>query len=136
MIINLKEKFYKLIKSLGYNITDNGRYVEDFPWLMLRLTDSEFIQSFDISAYQVVFTLDIFSTYAGEKEIMEIVEEINSHLQQFQNENPEILFAYQKMFKIMDDKATGPVKKHGIINYEFVLGEGLIEGEEAPDEEI
>jgi hypothetical protein len=51
MIINLKEKFYKLIKSLGYNITDNGRYVEDFPWLMLRLTDSEFIQSFDISAY-------------------------------------------------------------------------------------
>lgn len=134
MVINLKKKFYTLIHNLGYNITDNGAYVENFPWLMLRLTDSQFLQSIDTSINRVVLTLDVFSTYAGEQEIMEIGENITNHLQSFQNENPEILFAYQKMFKILDDKATGPVRKHGVINYEFLLGQGLIPEEEAPDE--
>lgn len=134
MVINLKKKFYTLIHNLGYNITDNGAYVENFPWLMLRLTDSQFLQSIDTSINRVVLTLDVFSTYAGEQEIMEISENIANHLQSFQNENPEILFAYQKMFKILDDKATGPVRKHGVINYEFLLGQGLIPEEEAPDE--
>lgn len=136
MLINLKKKFYLLIRDLGYNITDNGAYVENFPWLMLRLTNSQLLQSVDTSINRVVLTLDIFSTYAGEQEIMEIIENINNHLQSFQNENPEILFAYQKMFKILDDKATGPVRKHGVINYEFILGQGLIPGqEEEPEDE-
>lgn len=130
MIIDLKKKFYNLIRNLGYNITDNGAYVEDFPWLMLRLTDSQMLQSVDTTINRVVLTLDVFSAYAGEKEILEIIENINNNLQSFQNENTEILFAYQKMFKILDDKATGPVKKHGVINYEFILGEGLIPQEE------
>lgn len=134
MVINLKKKFYTLIHNLGYNITDNGAYVENFPWLMLRLTNSQFLQSIDTSINRVVLTLDVFSTYAGEQEILEIGENIANHLQSFQNENPEILFAYQKMFKILDDKATGPVRKHGVINYEFLLGQGLIPEEEAPDE--
>ena len=116
MVIKLKSQFYSLIKNLGYNITDNGQYVENFPWLMLRLTD-------------------IFSTYAGEKEILEIVNNISNALWEFQNNNPEILYAYQKMFKILDDKSTGPVKKHGVVNYEFLLGQGLIPEEEVPDDE-
>lgn len=134
MIIDLKKKFYSLICDLGYHITDNGDYVESFPWLMLRLTNSEFSQGVDTSTYRVVLTLDIFSTYAGEKEIMEIVENINSHLQGFQSINPEVLFVHQKMFKILDDKGTGLVRKHGIVNYEFLLGQGLIP-EEEPDVE-
>lgn len=135
MLIDLKKKFYSLIRNLGYNITDNGAYVENFPWLMLRLTDSQMLQSVDTTINRVVFTLNIFSTYVGEQEILEIVENINNNLQSFQNENPEILFAYQKMFKILDDKETGPVKKHGIINYEFILGQGLIPQEEEPEDE-
>jgi hypothetical protein len=135
MLIDLKRKFYTLIRDLGYNITDSGDYVEQFPWLMLRLTNSQLLQSIDTTINRVVLTLDIFSTYSGEKEILEIVENINNQLQNFQNENPEILFAYQKMFKIMGDKATGPVKKHGIVNYEFILGQGLIAQEEDPEDE-
>lgn len=130
MISNLKSKFYSLIRNLGYNITDNGDYREAFPWLMLRLTDSQQHQSFDTTTGKVVLTLDVFSTYSGEKEILEIVENINNHLQSFQSSNPEVLYAYQKMFKILDDKATGPVRKHGIVNYEFNLGQGLIPEEE------
>jgi hypothetical protein len=25
--------------------------------------------------------------------------------------------------RILDDKATGPVRKHGVVSYEFLLGE-------------
>lgn len=135
MVIKLKSQFYSLIKNLGYNITDNGQYVENFPWLMLRLTDNQFSRSQDVLKHRVVLTLDIFSTYAGEKEILEIVNNISNALWEFQNNNPEILYAYQKMFKILDDKSTGPVKKHGIVNYEFLLGQGLIPEEEVPSDE-
>jgi len=38
------------------------------------------------------------------------------------------------MFKILDDKSTGPVRKHGILNYEFILGQGLIP--ETGDEDV
>jgi hypothetical protein len=27
--------------------------------------------------------------------------------------------------KILDDKATGPVRKHGVITYEFLMGYGI-----------
>jgi hypothetical protein len=135
MVIKLKSQFYSLIKNLGYNITDNGEYVENFPWLMLRLTDNQFTRSQDVLHHKVILTLDIFSAYAGEKEILEIVNNISNALWEFQNNNPEILYAHQKMFKILDDKATGPVKKHGIVNYEFSLGQGLIPEEEEPDDE-
>ena len=135
MVSNLKAKFYSLIKGLGYKITDNGNYVEDFPWLMLRLTNDEFFRSYDVLNHNVVLTLDIFSTYAGEKEILEIVENITNSLWHFQKENPEILYCHQKMFKILDDKATGTVKKHGVVNYEFHLGQGLIPNEEAENNE-
>ena len=135
MVIKLKSQFYSLIKNLGYNITDNGQYVENFPWLMLRLTDNQFSRSQDVLKHRVVLTLDIFSTYAGEKEILEIVNNISNALWEFQNNNPEILYAYQKMFKILDDNSTRPVKKHGIVNYEFLLGQGLIPEEEGPNDE-
>ena len=133
MTIDLKTKFYSLIKNLGYKITDNGDYVEDFPWLMLRLTNHQFSRSYDTLNHFVVFTLDIFSTYSGEKEILEIAENIANSLWDFQNENPEILYCHQKMFKILDDKSTGPVRKHGVVNYEFMLGNAVLDEEVNPD---
>lgn len=135
MVIKLKNQFYSLIKSLGYNITDNGNYIESFPWLMLRLTNDEFSRSYDTINHKVVLTLDIFSTYAGEKEILEIVKNITNSLWDFQQSHSEILYANQKMFKILDDKLTGPVKKHGVVNYEFYLGQGLIQEEGLENDE-
>lgn len=134
MLIKLKKDFYSFLNGLGYKITDNGDYVEDFPWLMLRLADNQFLQSYDVMAHRVVLSLDVFSIYNGEKEILEIAENIGNHLQEFQSKHPEVLFVYQKMFKILDDKSTGPVRKHGILNYEFILGQGLIP--ETGDEDV
>ena len=135
MLANLKSQFYSLIKGLGYNITDNAEYKEQFPWLMLRTNGYRTMNSFNVNISSAVLVLDIFSTYSGEKEIIEIVENIGEHLKELQDNNPDIMFAYQKTLKILDDKSTGPVRKHGVVTYEFLLGYGITPAEEVPDVE-
>ena len=135
MLANLKSQFYSLIKGLGYNITDNAEYKEQFPWLMLRTNGYRTMNSFNVNISSAVLVLDIFSSYSGEKEIIEIVENIGEHLKELQDNNPDIMFAYQKSLKILDDKSTGPVRKHGVVVYEFLLGYGIAPVEEVPDVE-
>ena len=135
MLANLKSQFYSLIKGLGYNITDNAEYKEQFPWLMLRTNGYRTMNSFNVNISSAVLVLEIFSTYSGEKEIIEIVENIGEHLKELQDNNPDIMFAYQKTLKILDDKSTGPVRKHGVVTYEFLLGYGIAPVEEVPDVE-
>ena len=135
MLANLKSQFHSLIKGLGYNITDNAEYKEQFPWLMLRTNGYRTMNSFNVNISSAVLVLDIFSSYSGEKEIIEIVENIGEHLKELQDNNPDIMFAYQKTLKILDDKSTGPVRKHGVVTYEFLLGYGIAPVEEVPDVE-
>lgn len=135
MLANLKSQFYSLIKGLGYNITDNAEYKEQFPWLMLRTNGYRTMNSFNVNISSAVLVLDIFSNYSGEKEIIEIVENIGEHLKELQDNNSDIMFAYQKSLKILDDKSTGPVRKHGVVVYEFLLGYGIAPAEEVPDVE-
>lgn len=132
MLAQLKSQFYSLIKEKGYNITDNAEYREKFPWLMLRTNGYQVLNSFNMKMSNATLVLDIFSQYSGEKEIIEIVEDIQELLMELQNANPAILFAYQKSLKILDDKATGPVRKHGVVVYEFLMGHGLEMPEEVP----
>lgn len=121
MVLELKRQFYELINSLGYHITDSGEYKELFPWLMLRTNGIQSQYSYDTLTETVGFTLDIFSTYPGEKEILEIVENINANLNEFIKNSPYIIYGSQKSANITDDKDTGPVRKHGIIKYNFLL---------------
>lgn len=131
MLKRIKERFYSLVKGLNYNITDNGTYSENFPWLMLRLGNATKLNTFDLRVNAISLTLDIFSTYNGELEIIDIVEDITAHLNDLIKEMPELLYAYQKTFKILDDKSTGPVRKHGIVVYDFLLGQSE---REVPDD--
>lgn len=131
MLKRIKERFYSLVKGLNYNITDNGTYSENFPWLMLRLGNATNLNTFDLRVNAISLTLDIFSTYNGELEIIDIVEDITAHLNDLIKEMPELLYAYQKTFKILDDKSTGPVRKHGIVVYDFLLGQSE---REVPDD--
>lgn len=133
MLYKLKTKFYSLLKELGYNITDSAEYKETFPWLMLRTDGYTVFRSFSTNISNITLTLDIFSTYCGEKEIIEIAGDIESHLNELCRDNPEILYCYQKTMKILDDKTTGPVRKHGIITYEFLMGYGIGFDKEVPD---
>ena len=133
MLYKLKTQFYSLLKELGYNITDSAEYKENFPWLMLRTDGYTAFRNFSTNISNITLTLDIFSTYYGEKEIIEIAEDIESHLSELRQDNPEVLYCYQKTMKILDDKSTGPVRKHGIITYEFLMGYGVGFNKEVPD---
>ena len=125
MIKDLKENFVALIASLGYNITDNGRYEESFPWLMVKLSNRKSFISHDIRFDNITLTLDIFSTYTGEKEIADISDDILENLESLRAEMPEITHMSLNNMRIIDDKATGPVRKHGILNFSFILTSGL-----------
>lgn len=130
MLQTIKTQLLDLVQGLGYNITDNGTYKENFPWLMLRTNRFVSIDSNDVRYQLCSFIIDIFSTYNGEKEILDIVEDINNHLQELRNNNPYITQVSQTNLKIIGDKETGPVRKHGIASYQFILTFGLEEEDE------
>ena len=121
MVQKIKTELCSLVRGLGYNITDNGAYVENFPWLMVRLTDHNRVETIDTRIDVITLTIDIFSKYKGEKEILDIVEDISNHIQNIRKNNIEIMFIAQKGLKILDDKSTGIVKKHGVLTYSFLL---------------
>lgn len=131
MISKVKTELYNLIKELGYNITDNGDFHEDFPWLMLKTSGATAFQTMDTAYTTIVFSLDIFSTYSGEKEILAIIDNITSHLNDLLKIDKSIIYIQQTSTKILGDKATGPVRKHGIVNYSVIVASPI--GEEAPD---
>ena len=130
--IELKTQLYELIKSLGYNVTDNGTYEEKFPWLMVRTSGHNRFDSFDLRTDAFSFTIDIFSTYAGEREILEIIENISNNIQDLRIQNNKIMFISQNSLRIIDDNKKGPVRKHGVVTYRFLCSSGLeeIENEE------
>ena len=125
MLTAIKEQFYNLLKSLGYKVTDNGTYKEDFPWLMLTTGNYQSSVSLDIRYDIITLKLDIFSTYNGEKEIIQISENIVNHLQDLRKNNPDITAITQKKMTIIGDKETGPVRKHGILTYQFLVTSSL-----------
>ena len=127
MVQKVKTELCSLIRQLGYNITDNGAYVENFPWLMARLNGHNRFDTMDMRIDDIYITIDIFSKYKGEKEILDIVENITNHIQKIRKDNPEITYIAQYDLKILDDNKTGPVKKHGVLIYEFLLSSTLEE---------
>lgn len=133
MLEKLKIDFYNLLLQLGYNVSDNGTYVEQFPWLMIRTNGYELNQTADTQKGVITLLLDVFSQYAGEKEIIDIVENIAEHLKDLYAINTNIIYCYQKSLKIIDDKNTGPVRKHGVVSYTFKVARTEME---VADDEI
>lgn len=121
MFHKLKEEFFQFLKELGYKVSDNGTYREDFPWLLVRTSNANVQQASNISVERAGITVDIFSTYNGEKEILNITQDITNHLWDFQQRFPAITFAQLKQLRMIDDKSTGPVRKHGVAVFDFIL---------------
>ena len=131
MLSAIKQQFVEFLNHLGYQVADNGIYREEFPYLMVRTTGFDFVESSDTRISAITLTLDIFSTYNGEKEIINISEDILEHLQEMRKNNKDITMVSQSGMKIIGDRETGPVRKHGIISYNFIVTSGL---KEAKDE--
>ena len=133
MVQQLKTDLCSLVRELGYNITDNGAYVENFPWLMVRLGGYNRAHAHDTRIDGITLVVDIFSKYKGEKEILDIVDDITNHIWNLKENNPNIMYVMQKDLKILDDNKTGPVKKHGVLTYWFLLSSSIGEEETTDD---
>ena len=128
MLEKLNTDFYTMITDLGYYISDNKNFDTGIsPWLILRTNGYQRTHSLGLKMSKITLVLDIFSQYNGEKEIIVVVDKIADNINKFLEEHPEVMFCYQKTLKILDDKTTGPVRKHGVLTYEFLMNE--IEGD-------
>lgn len=130
MIIKMKQQLYQLIRDLGYNITDTGNYSEEFPYLMIRTGDDKRLDAFNVRMDNMEFILDIFSTYNGEKEILDIVENIANNLYKIKDNNEEVMYVAQRSLNILGDNTSGPVRKHGVVTYMIYTSSSLIKNEE------
>lgn len=117
----IKTKFYEFLSSLEYNVTDNGTHRDEFPWLEIRFNDARVLKTRDLNMSEARIIVDIFSTYDGEKEILDIIDNINAHIKDLINENDFIQYAFMRSLRIIDDPEVGPLNKHGIANFSFVL---------------
>lgn len=135
MLEKLKTDFYTMLVELGFNISDNRNFEEgNSPWMILRTNGYQRVQSFGLSASKITLVLDIFSQYNGEREIIKVIDKIAENLEPFIFQHPEVLYCFQKTVKILDDKTTGPVRKHGVVSYEFLMGVNTPEEEAEPNE--
>lgn len=136
MLEKLKTDFYAMIAGLGYNVSDNRQFeTGGSPWLVLRSNGYQRAHSVGLRLSKITLVLDIFSQYSGEREIIQVIDKIADNLEEFLAEHPEVLFCHQKSMKILDDKATGPVRKHGVVSYEFLMGLEKTANEEGEDNE-
>jgi hypothetical protein len=102
MILQIKQQIYELLTSLGYHVMD-------------------------CYSDKIKFKIDIFSNYEGEKEVFEIEDNIFNNLEALYD-NEYITAAYESSFKIIDDKTTGVLIKHGVLQVTVLSTGGLIDG--------
>ena len=120
LITDIKKDLYQLITELGYYVADNRQTAKDqWPWLLIRLNGHNRRDAIGVRYDNITLTVDIFSKYNGEKEIIEIIENISNHIQQLRKNNDNIIYIEQATGKIIDDSASGPIRKHGVVSYKF-----------------
>ena len=133
MLTKIKTKLYDILATdLSYNVMDNPYENQErtFPYVMLTL--GNVVRDFYKNAFQnqIKFKIDIFSEYNGEKEVFDMEEAIFEKINKLYD-IPEVTYVRESSFKIMDDKSTGTIKKHGIIQYTIITS-GTYEEKEEP----
>lgn len=124
MIQTVKEQIYSILTSdLKYLVVDNPQDNTNniFPCMLLTTKKITRDKVKNVYQHQVSFKIDVFSTYHGEKEILEIDQKIYDKLQEKLYDNELITYFRQTDFKILDDTSTGIVMKHGILSYTVYL---------------
>ena len=122
LIEDVKKTLYNILtQDLGYTVVDNSSEENNCPWIRLR-TSNLYRQPFKNNEYEynITYTLDIFSEYDGEHEILEMDKEIFEKMPKMY-ELDCITNISGSNLKIIDDKSTGVIKKHGILSYTFSI---------------
>ena len=125
MVERLKQVFYTALSENNIDLRDTKNFAEAFPQVFLRTSNIKRVYYQGISAINVSFTLDLFSKYSGEKEILDLEQEISTIARNLVDTNDFIMGMGLRSCLIQDDDSTGINIKHGILIYDFVLAEVL-----------
>ena len=125
MVERLKQVFCTALSENNIDLRDTKNFAEAFPQVFLRTSNIKRIYYQGISAINVSFTLDLFSKYSGEKEILDLEQEISTIARNLVDTNDFIMGMGLRSCLIQDDDSTGINIKHGILIYDFVLAEVL-----------
>ena len=125
MVERLKQVFYTALSENNIDLRDTKNFAEAFPQVFLRTSNIKRIYYQGVSAINVSFTLDLFSKYSGEKEILDLEQEISTIARNLVDANDFIMGMGLRSCLIQDDDSTGINIKHGILIYDFVLAEVL-----------
>ena len=125
MVERLKEVFCTALSENNIDLRDTKNFAEAFPQVFLRTSNIKRIYYQGVSAINVSFTLDLFSKYSGEKEILDLEQQISTIARNLVDANDFIMGMGLRSCLIQDDDSTGINIKHGILIYDFVLAEVL-----------
>ena len=125
MVERLKQVFCTALSENNIDLRDTKNFAEVFPQVFLRTSNIKRIYYQGVSAINVSFTLDLFSKYSGEKEILDLEQEISTIARNLVDTNDFIMGMGLRSCLIQDDDSTGINIKHGILIYHFVLAEVL-----------
>lgn len=125
MVERLKQVFCTALSENNIDLRDTKNFAEAFPQVFLRTSNIKRIYYQGISAINVSFTLDLFSKYPGEKEILDLEHQISTIARNLVDTNDFIMGMGLRSCLIQDDDSTGINIKHGILIYDFVLAEVL-----------
>lgn len=123
MTQTLKKRLFQLLQDdLQWNVSDNmdaqRKKEREFPVVQLKLSHST--KDIVKTAFKetIRFKIDIFSSYDGEKEILEMEEALVSNLYKMYDVKG-LVYIRESGFRILADKSTGVEMKHGIITLQF-----------------
>ena len=119
IIADLKKQIYEILTDkLKYNVQDNPYEQQNkiFPCVILTLQNGKKDAYKNNYVFTTTFKIDIFSNYNGEKEILDMEHEIFEALQSLYI-NEFVTYVRESGFRILDDKSTAVVRKHGVLQY-------------------
>lgn len=131
IIQTVKKQIYNILsKDLKYKVMDNPYNTTErvFPYILLNLYDIQRDRLKNNYQYILKYKIDIFSDYEGEKEVLEMEQNIYDNMEKLY-ENEFITYFRENGFRIIDDKTTGVTRKHGVIFYTIFLTGGMVEDE-------
>lgn len=114
-MFDVKQAVYEAIKETNLPLEDTPvMNRKQFPYGIFRTVNVVRKRYKNYYKSQWLFKFDIFSTYKGEKECLEIFDDLEQRIfNRVMNDNRCTFVDINH--DLMDDKEQGPVTKHGII---------------------
>lgn len=114
-MFDVKQAVYDAIKEANIPLEDSPVFErKEFPYGIFRTVNVVRTRYKNFYKSQHLYKFDIFSTYKGEKEVLDICDDLEQRIFTSVMNDKRCTFV-DINHDIIDDKEQGPVTKHGII---------------------